>query len=80
MASNSTRAVPTGPIENVSNSPSSPRKLEDQAAAAALYATHPERSTKKGYEFLDSDNKLSSAGELLPELPRTRMVVADIFL
>lgn len=36
-------------------------KLEDQAATAALYITHPERKSD-GDRFLDSDNKLSSAG------------------
>ncbi|TEY48385.1 hypothetical protein BOTCAL_0294g00130 [Botryotinia calthae] len=41
----------------------SSNKLEDQAATAALYVTNQNNQTpKSGYEFLDSDNKLSSAG------------------
>jgi hypothetical protein len=57
-----TAVVPTGPIEDVHKGhASSSSKLEDQAAAAALYVTKPEGS-KNGHSFLDGDNKLSSAG------------------
>jgi hypothetical protein len=40
-------------------------KLEDQAALAALYVTKYDNASlpKNGYEFLDSHNKLSSAGK-----------------
>lgn len=42
----------------------SSNKLEDQAATAVLYVTNQNsQKPKQGYEFLDSDNKLSSAGE-----------------
>ncbi|KAG4034840.1 hypothetical protein MFRU_002g01900 [Monilinia fructicola] len=41
----------------------SSNKLEDQAATAALYVTNQNnQKPKTGHEFLDSDNKLSSAG------------------
>lgn len=57
-----TAVVPTGPIEDVHQGhASSSSKLEDQAAAAALYVTKPEGS-KNGHSFLDGNNKLSSAG------------------
>jgi hypothetical protein len=43
------------------------RKLEDQAAVAALYATSPSKqgnaNNRNGYDILDADHKLSSAGE-----------------
>jgi len=60
-----TAAVPTGPIEDVTQNPRTTfQKLEDQAAAAALYVTiHDKTQGKTGYEFLDKDNKLSSAGK-----------------
>lgn len=54
-----TAAVPNGPIEDVHHHTKSSH-LQDQAAAAALYAT--KKDGKDGYEFLDSDHKLSSAG------------------
>jgi hypothetical protein len=64
-----TAAVPTGPIENVNvrKPHTSSNKLKDQAATAALYvAKHDEGSnSKSGYEFLDKNHKLSSAGEFL---------------
>lgn len=42
----------------------SSNKLEDQAATAALYVTNQNnQKPKTGHEFLDSDNKLSSAGK-----------------
>ncbi|ESZ98994.1 hypothetical protein SBOR_0652 [Sclerotinia borealis F-4128] len=41
----------------------SSKRLEDQAATAALYVTNQNnRKPRSGHEFLDSDNKLSSAG------------------
>lgn len=41
----------------------SSKKLGDQAATAALYVTNQNnQKPKPGHEFLDSDNKLSSAG------------------
>ncbi|KAG4425956.1 hypothetical protein IFR04_000900 [Cadophora malorum] len=65
MAQTSTAAVPTGPIQDVKAHTSS-TKLEDQAALAALYVTKYDNnhgsSKKNGQEFLDKDNKLSSAG------------------
>ncbi|KUJ15566.1 uncharacterized protein LY89DRAFT_686282 [Mollisia scopiformis] len=57
-----TAAVPTGPIEDAGRHTTSSHLLKDQAASAALYVTKPESQIKNGYEFLDSDNKLSSAG------------------
>lgn|ERR1711969_443811 len=66
MAQTSTAAVPTGPIQDVKAHTSS-TKLEDQAALAALYVTKYDNnhgsSKKNGQEFLDKDNKLSSAGK-----------------
>ncbi|KAK0110795.1 hypothetical protein ONS96_002388 [Cadophora gregata f. sp. sojae] len=65
MAQTSTAAVPTGPIQDTKPHTSS-TKLEDQAALAALYVTKYDNSNgspkKSGKEFLDKDNKLSSAG------------------
>lgn len=58
-----TAVIPTGPIEDAGRHTTS-NHLQDQAAAAALYVTKPESHIKSGYEFLDSDNKLSSAGKL----------------
>ncbi|TGO23211.1 hypothetical protein BPAE_0140g00180 [Botrytis paeoniae] len=41
----------------------SSNRLKDQAATAALYVTNQNNQTPRtGYEFLDSDNRLSSAG------------------
>ncbi|KAE8442441.1 hypothetical protein EG329_003342 [Mollisiaceae sp. DMI_Dod_QoI] len=58
-----TAVVPTGPIRDAhSHHLTHSNHLQDQAAAAALYVTRPEAQIKNGYEFLDSDNKLSSAG------------------
>ncbi|KAL9112449.1 MAG: hypothetical protein Q9227_003291 [Pyrenula ochraceoflavens] len=37
-------------------------KLEDQAATAALYVTHPERAAARQHPLLDETGKLSSAG------------------
>jgi len=56
-------AVPTGPIEDVQrpHPHASSSKLKDHAALAALYVTKYDAS-KNGREFLDGDNKLSSAG------------------
>lgn len=59
-----TSVVPTGPIQDGGN-PTSSNHLQDQAAAAALYVTKPESKVKSGFEFLDDDHKLSSAGKLL---------------
>lgn len=52
------------PLPDDSPTRTSSNKLEDQAATAALYITNQNnnRKLKPGYEFLDSDNKLSSAG------------------
>jgi hypothetical protein len=61
--------VPTGPIEDVhkqhthTHTYTSSGRLEDQAALAALYVTKYDTATKSGYEFLDGNNKLSSAGK-----------------
>jgi hypothetical protein len=53
-----TTAVPTGPIaDNTTNS----NKLEDLAATAALYVKKID-TNKNGQEYLDDDNRLSSAG------------------
>ncbi|KAF4624016.1 hypothetical protein G7Y89_g14159 [Cudoniella acicularis] len=60
----STAVAPAGPIEDAHHTHSS--KLEDQAATAALYVTKND-STKNAYEFLDSNHKLSSAGEPIPQ-------------
>lgn len=38
-------------------------KLEDQAAIAALYVTKNSGASKNEQQYLDSNNKLSSAGE-----------------
>jgi hypothetical protein len=54
-----TAVVPAGLMQDVKK----PGKLEDQAAIAALYVTRHDNS-KTGHEFLDSNNKLSSAGKL----------------
>ncbi|KAH6688232.1 hypothetical protein BKA61DRAFT_565399 [Leptodontidium sp. MPI-SDFR-AT-0119] len=66
MAQTSAAAVPTGPIQDASRSHTSSTKLEDQAALAALYVTKYDNThsspKKNGQEFLDKDNKLSSAG------------------
>ncbi|KAL3428322.1 hypothetical protein PVAG01_01831 [Phlyctema vagabunda] len=60
--------VTTAPAES-SNTHTSSSKLEDQAATAALYVTNKDRRTTHKStqsagrnQFLDSDNKLSSAG------------------
>lgn len=46
--------------------PTQSSRLEDQAATAALYATNSNNQTgsnnRRGYDILDNDNKLSSAG------------------
>jgi len=55
--------VATGPSQDVSQQTRPSTKLEDQAATAALYATKPDNASTTGREFLDNDNKLSSAGE-----------------
>ena len=44
--------------------PKNASKLEDQAAIAALYVTKHDNASKSGREYLDNDNKLSSAGEI----------------
>ena len=41
-------------------------KLEDHAAMAALYVTKNDMAAKKNREFLDSNNRLSSAGKSIP--------------
>ncbi len=38
-------------------------KLQDQASSAALHKPHPERDSTKQDNILDSNNRLSSAGE-----------------
>lgn len=63
-----TAVVATGPIQDVSRPHTSSSKLEDQAAVAALYVTKYDKSqgankSKSGYDVLDHDNRLSSAGE-----------------
>jgi hypothetical protein len=50
-------------IQDVSQPTRTSSKLEDQAAIAALYVTKHDHASKTGREFLDNDNKLSSAGE-----------------
>ncbi|KAI9648784.1 Eisosome assembly protein [Ciborinia camelliae] len=51
------------PLSDERPTRTSSNKLEDQAATAALYVTNQNNhKPKSGYEFLDSDNKLSSAG------------------
>lgn len=68
MAQTATNAaVPTGPIEHVSSKPHThSKKLEDQAALAALYVTNVTKrdnsNNRNGYDILDADHKLSSAG------------------
>lgn len=58
-------ATSTGPIvDSHSKQHTGPTKLEDQAALAALYVTKYD-NTKTGQEYLDSNNKLSSAGMYL---------------
>jgi hypothetical protein len=54
--------VATSPIQGISQ-PTRHPKLEDQAAIAALYVTKYDNAPKAGRDFLDNDNKLSSAGE-----------------
>lgn len=63
MAQTATAAVPTGPIQGASKPHTSSPKLEDQAALAALYVTKYHNSKKSGHEYLDSDHRLSAAGE-----------------
>jgi hypothetical protein len=63
MAQTTAPAVATGPILDVSQPTRTSNKLEDQAAIAALYVTKYDNASKTGREFLDGDNKLSSAGE-----------------
>ncbi len=55
--------VATGPSQDVSQQTRTSNKLEDQAATAALYATKSDNASTTGQEYLDNDNKLSSAGE-----------------
>ncbi|KAH8598211.1 hypothetical protein B0O99DRAFT_592098 [Bisporella sp. PMI_857] len=56
-----TTSVPINSAQQKPHTHSS--KLEDQAATAALYATGNSRQPKKsGHEYLDKNNKLSSAG------------------
>ncbi|KAJ5035395.1 uncharacterized protein L3040_007865 [Drepanopeziza brunnea f. sp. 'multigermtubi'] len=64
-----TTVMPTGPIQDAAARPlpKNPSKLEDQAAIAALYVTKYDKpnhsnKSKNGYDILDDDNKLSSAG------------------
>ncbi|TVY33256.1 hypothetical protein LSUB1_G006969 [Lachnellula subtilissima] len=56
-----TAIVPTGPAQDASKPHTSPPKLEDQAALAALYVTK-HNTSKDGQRYLDGDHKLSSAG------------------
>ena len=63
MTSSSTAMAPKGPIEGGSKPHTSSTKLEDQAALAALYVTKYDKASNDGQDFLDSDHKLSSAGE-----------------
>jgi Eisosome protein 1 len=63
MAQTTAPAVATTPIQNANQPTRTSNKLEDQAAIAALYVTKYDNASKTGREFLDSDNKLSSAGE-----------------
>jgi Eisosome protein 1 len=58
--------VPTGPIQETTQPKRTSNKLEDQAAIAALYVTKHDNASRTGREYLDSDNKLSSAGERRP--------------
>ena len=52
-------------------------KLEDHAALAALYVTKYDRSSKDGQAFLDSDQRLSSAGRISNSDLRHRRNKAD---
>jgi hypothetical protein len=58
-------AVPTSGTQDANKPHTTSTKLEDQAALAALYVTKYDNASlpKNGYEFLDSHNKLSSAGK-----------------
>jgi hypothetical protein len=56
-------AAATSPSQDISQSTRTSHKLEDQAAIAALYVTKYDNTSKTGREFLDDDNKLSSASE-----------------
>ncbi|KAE9366190.1 hypothetical protein N431DRAFT_419313 [Stipitochalara longipes BDJ] len=62
MAQAAAPVVATGPIHDGNQPTRTSDKLEDQAAIAALYVTKHDNGPKTGREFLDSDNKLSSAG------------------
>jgi hypothetical protein len=55
--------VATGPSQDVSQQTRNSNKLEDQAATAALCATKSDNASTTGREYLDNDNKLSTAGE-----------------
>lgn len=58
--SQSTVAVPTGPVPEGAKHKKQPSRLEDQAALAALYVS--KNNQTDDYKYLDSDHKLSSAG------------------
>ncbi|PQE34007.1 Eisosome 1 protein [Rutstroemia sp. NJR-2017a WRK4] len=64
MATTSTNHTGGGGNAALNNTQhTSSNKLEDQAATAALYVTKQNnRKSKQGLEFLDGDNRLSSAG------------------
>jgi len=63
MAQTAAPVVATAPVQDVSQPTRTSNKLEDQAAIAALYVTKHDNGPKTGREFLDNDNKLSSAGK-----------------
>jgi hypothetical protein len=85
MAQTATAAAPAAPIEHRNNKTHTPsHKLEDQAATAALYVTNVTKqdnlNNRNGYDILDADHKLSSAGEsnLLKREDCDKSVLANI--
>jgi hypothetical protein len=60
-----TAVVPISGTQDANKPHTTSTKLEDHAALAALYVTKYDNASlpKNGYEFLDSHNKLSSAGK-----------------
>jgi hypothetical protein len=60
-----TAVAPTSAIQDANKPHTTSTKLEDHAALAALYVTKYDNAShpQNGHEFLDSHNKLSSAGQ-----------------
>lgn len=77
MAVDSQTKNAAGPIDDSRHAHFAPSpKLEDLAATAALYVTNQHRS-KDGNQFLDGDNKLSSAGKD-SQSETAELIIADI--